>query len=67
VRAFIRDKLVKGKEPSTSGSVMQRQVYVTITGQLFYDDSHVGDLSDIRVSANRAGRRFAQRPFTLAV
>ena len=43
VRAFIRDKLLRGKEPSSAGSVMQHPVYVTIVGQLFYDDAHVGD------------------------
>lgn len=43
VRTFIKGKLLKDREPSTSGSVMQGKVYVRITGQLFYDDSHVGD------------------------
>lgn len=43
VRTFIKTKLLAGKEPSSSGSVMQHPVYVTITGALFYDDSHVGD------------------------
>jgi hypothetical protein len=42
VRAFIRDKLLKGKEPG-GGNIMQHEVYVTIAGQLFYDDAHVGD------------------------
>jgi hypothetical protein len=43
VRTFIKTKLLAGKEPSSNGSVMQHPVYVTITGALFYDDSHVGD------------------------
>ncbi|MBI3901711.1 MAG: hypothetical protein HY306_02010 [Nitrosomonadales bacterium] len=43
VRAFIRDKLLQGREPSTSGSVMNHPVFVRISGQLFYDDAHVGD------------------------
>jgi hypothetical protein len=43
VRDFIRRRLLKGKEPSGSGSVMQHEVYVTVTGQLFFDDAHVGD------------------------
>jgi hypothetical protein len=43
VRTFIKTKLLKGKDPSPTGSVMQHQVYVTVTGALFYDDSHVGD------------------------
>jgi hypothetical protein len=43
VRSWIRTKLLRGREPSTSGSVMTHPVYVRVTGQLFYDDSHVGD------------------------
>lgn len=43
VRDFIKTKLLRGREPSASGSVMTHPVYVKITGQLFYDDSHVGD------------------------
>ncbi len=43
VRTFIKTKMLAGKEPSPSGSVMQHEVFVTVTGILFYDDSHVGD------------------------
>ena len=43
VRTFIKTKMLAGKDPSPTGSVMQHQVYVTVTGILFYDDSHVGD------------------------
>jgi len=43
-RAFIRDRLLKGKEPSTSGSVMQSSVYVKVTGQLFYDAIHAAQM-----------------------
>jgi hypothetical protein len=43
VRDFIKAKLLRGLEPSANGSVMNHPVYVKITGQLFYDDSHVGD------------------------
>jgi hypothetical protein len=42
VREFIKDKLLNGKEPG-SGNIMQHEVYVKVTGQLFYDDAHVGD------------------------
>ena len=41
-RDYIKAKLLAGKEPSSSGSVMQHAVCVTATGQLFYDDAHVG-------------------------
>jgi hypothetical protein len=43
VRDLIKAKMLAGKEPSPSGSVMQHPVYVTVSGILFYDDSHVGD------------------------
>jgi hypothetical protein len=43
VRGFVRTKLLKGKEPSGTGNVMQHQVYVRVVGQLFFDDAHVGD------------------------
>ena len=43
VRTFIKTKLLGGKDPSTSGSVMQHEVFVKVTGVLFYDDAHVGD------------------------
>jgi len=39
-RDFIKSKLLLGKEPSNTGSVMQHAVCVTVTGQLFYDDAH---------------------------
>lgn len=43
VRSMIKTKMLAGKDPSGTGSVMQHPVYVTATGILFYDDSHVGD------------------------
>src|ERR1035437_1951751 len=43
VRDFIKAKMLAGKNPSTGGSVMQHPVYVTVSGILFYDASHVGD------------------------
>ena len=43
VRDLIKTKMLAGKDPSVSGSVMQHPVYVTVTGIVFYDDSHVGD------------------------
>jgi hypothetical protein len=39
-RDFIKEKILAGKEPSGSASVMQHPVCVTVTGQLFYDDAH---------------------------
>lgn len=43
LRTFIKTKMLANKDPSVTGSVMQHPVYVTVTGILFYDDSHVGD------------------------
>ena len=43
VREFIREKLLKGNKPSSRGSLMRRPPFVAVTGQLFYDDAHVGD------------------------
>jgi len=43
IRDTLKNRLTKGVDPTSGGNVMKGQVYVTITGQLFYDDSHVGD------------------------
>jgi hypothetical protein len=40
-REFVRKMLLKNKEPGTGGNVMQHEVYVTVTGQLFFDASHL--------------------------
>jgi len=42
-RKFIRDELLKGREPSSHGNVMQHPPCLKITGQLFFDDPHVKD------------------------
>ncbi len=42
VRASIKKDILNNKEPSTSGTVLKKAVHVTVTGQLFYDDAHVG-------------------------
>ena len=43
VRGLIKTKMLGGKDPSPTGNVMQHPVYVTVTGIVFFDDSHVGD------------------------
>ncbi len=43
VRSYIKKHILKGKDPSPSGTVLKKAVSVSVTGQLFYDDSHVGD------------------------
>jgi hypothetical protein len=43
VRTFLKTKTLANKEPSSTGSVMAHPPFVQVTGQLFYDDSHVGD------------------------
>ena len=42
VREFISTKMLKGKEPGTSGNKMSHPCHVTITGQLFFDAVHLG-------------------------
>jgi len=41
-RQFVRKQLLNGNTPSRSGSVMQRPVYVCITGQLVYNSALAG-------------------------
>jgi hypothetical protein len=45
IRDWVKKNLLRdpSKEPSSGGSVMQHPLFVRVTGQLFYDDSHVGD------------------------
>jgi hypothetical protein len=40
VRTFIREKILKGKAPGTSGNVIGGTAFVYVTGQLFFDFSH---------------------------
>jgi hypothetical protein len=44
-RTLCRTQLLHSAttEPSSTGNCMVHPPYVTVTGQLFYDDSHVGD------------------------
>lgn len=42
LRDYIKTKILKGNEPSTSASVMIHPVCVRVAGQLFYDDAHLG-------------------------
>jgi hypothetical protein len=41
VREFIKDNLLQGREPGTRGNKIEHPVYVTITGQLFFDLPHL--------------------------
>ena len=43
VRKFITEKVLLGATPSESGTVIKEPVFVKVTGQLFFDDAHVGD------------------------
>lgn len=47
-RLFIRTRLLHNanKQPSGGGNIMQSEVYVKITGQLFYDASHAGQMAN---------------------
>ena len=44
-RDFVKAKLLRGREPSSVGSVMQHATFVAVTGQLFYDDAQRGGSS----------------------
>jgi hypothetical protein len=45
VRAFVRKNLLHNadQEPTASGNLMAHPPFVRVTGQLFFDDAHVGD------------------------
>ncbi|HUI75426.1 MAG TPA: hypothetical protein VLX32_10790 [Candidatus Acidoferrum sp.] len=47
VRNYIKTKMLRNKEPSTRGSVMIHAVCVRVSGQLFYDDSHLKTNGDV--------------------
>lgn len=42
LRDYIKTKILKGSEPSNTGSVMIHPVCVRVIGPLFYDDAHLG-------------------------
>jgi len=42
VRSLIRERMLRSREPSRSGSVLTHPACVEVAGQLFYDDPHVG-------------------------
>ena len=65
-REYIRTKLLKGKEPSTGGSVMQHPVYVRVTGQLFYDAIHAKGMRGANPSyrGKRGGQPTAMHSYT---
>jgi len=44
VRRFIRERLLRGREPGTRGNKLEHPVYVRIAGQLFFDLPHVKGL-----------------------
>lgn len=41
VREFIKTKILAGKEPGTAGNKLTHPVYVKVTGQLFFDATHL--------------------------
>jgi hypothetical protein len=40
-REFVVSRLLNGKQPTTAGNKMTHPVFVTITGQLFFDGEHM--------------------------
>ena len=61
VRTFIRRQLLRQKEPSPRGSVMQRPVFVQLTGHLSYPDVSMGESSPGKPSRD-ATVRWQMRP-----
>jgi hypothetical protein len=57
VRTFIRQRLLRGQEPSTRGSVMRRPVFVQLTGQPSYPDRLLGNPPQGRGPRNATARR----------
>jgi hypothetical protein len=43
VRSLIRERMLRGTEPSKRGSFLSHPACGEVAGQLFYDDAHVGD------------------------
>ena len=56
VRTFIRQRLLRGQEPSTRGSVMRRPVFVQLTGQPSYPDRPPGNPPQGRGPRNATAR-----------
>ena len=52
-RTYIGTKIMHGAEPSNTGSVMIHAVCVQVTGQLFYDDSHVGKNGQVEIRGKK--------------
>lgn len=42
-RDMVRQRALKGQEPSAGGNVLQHPMRVQVVGALFFDGSHVGD------------------------
>lgn len=53
IRDYIKTKIMHGNEPAGSGSVMIHAVCVQVTGQLFYDDAHVGNNGTVEPRGKR--------------
>jgi len=43
VRSLLKKNMLGGMDPTPAGKILKKAFCVTVTGQLFYDDSHVGD------------------------
>ena len=41
-REFVKYRILANQEPFATGSRLVHPVMVQVTGQLFYDDSHIG-------------------------
>jgi hypothetical protein len=57
VRTFIRQRLLRGQEPSPRGSAMRRPVFVELTGQPSYPDRPLGSSPQGKGSRHATARR----------
>ena len=42
-RQFLKSQILAGKDPPREGALLGDAPYVQVTGQLFFNDAHVGD------------------------
>ena len=64
VREFMRTRLLRGREPSQNGSVMQHPPCVKVSGQLFFDDWHVTDANPRGKKGMKAATLWELHPVT---
>lgn len=62
-RRYVRQQFLEGREPAPEGTRLRQAQRVQVTGQLFYDDAHVGEAPRGRVG-ELAGTLWEIHPVT---